>query len=57
MSSETMISDIELDDWSDGEVDDDTLKAISDLDGRRRVENKLEDLRLLRETQEYDFDF
>lgn len=56
MSSETIISDIDLEDWSEGEVDEETLKAVSALDGRRRVENKLEDLRLLRETREYDFD-
>ena len=56
-TSEPMLTDDDLDDWADSEVDDDNLKAVHPLDGRRRVENKLEDLRLLRETSEYDFDY
>lgn len=33
-----------------------TVRVISDPDSRRRVEQKLEDLKLRRMTQDYDFD-
>lgn len=59
MSSENhdSIASVEdADDWSDGDLDDDALRAIKSLDGRRMVEKKLEDLRLRRETSEYLFD-
>lgn len=54
MSSDSF--EIDLDDWAE-EDDDETLKVLQQLDSRRLVENKLDDLRLLRETSEYDFDF
>jgi len=58
MSSEstTLISDIDLDDWIETDEDDDELLLVKDLDSRRQVENKLEDLRLARELSEYNFD-
>ncbi|MEX1033579.1 MAG: hypothetical protein WDZ30_09480 [Cellvibrionaceae bacterium] len=58
MSSEsTFVSDIDLEDWSDDDGDDPELAVLRQLDSRRLVENKLDDLRLLRETSEYDFSF
>lgn len=56
-STATIISDIDLDEWEDTEDGDETVSLMQQLDSRRRVENKLEDLRLRRETSEYDFDF
>ena len=59
MSNEStaVISDIDLDNWEDSEEGDQTLSLVHSLDSRRRVENKLDDLRLRRETSEFDFDF
>jgi len=48
------VLDSGLDSVSDG------AKAISspiELDARRRVEDKIEEIRLRREVQEFDFDF
>ncbi|MGQ9425917.1 hypothetical protein ACXYTJ_05055 [Gilvimarinus sp. F26214L] len=56
-SDSSFVSDIDLDDWVDEDGDDQELGMIQQLDSRRLVENKLDDLRLLRETSEYDFDF
>lgn len=50
-------SDIDLEDWSDEDSDDQELSLAQQLDSRRLVENRLDDLRLLRETSEYDFGF
>ncbi len=51
------MADVDLDDWIDGDEDDGGLEQlISELDGRRQVENKLEELRLARELTEYSFD-
>lgn len=36
-------------------VDEENLKVIS-VDSRRRLEEKIEELRLMREMQEFDFD-
>lgn len=36
-------------------VDEENLKVIS-VDSRRRLEEKIEELRLIREMQEFDFD-
>lgn len=49
-------SDVELDDWSDDDEDDQDIDRVQHLDSRRLVENKLDDLRLMRETSEYNFD-
>lgn len=56
MSDDSFVSDIDLDDWTDDDSNDQELEVIQHLDSRRLVENKLDDLRLLRETSEYDFD-
>ncbi|GAB1266433.1 hypothetical protein NBRC116493_19630 [Aurantivibrio infirmus] len=56
-STNALISDIEMDDWSDSEDEDQGVSTFQDIDSRRMVENKLEDLRLLRETSDYDFDY
>lgn len=42
----------------DVEEDEDevTVRVVADPDSRRRVEQKLEDLKLRRMTQDYDFD-
>ncbi len=53
----SVMTDIDLDDWIDDEDDDGLENLISQLDGRRQVENKLEELRLARELDEYNFDF
>ena len=50
-------TDLDLDDWDAGEEGDNSVATVYSLDSRRRVENKLDDLRLKRETSEYDFDF
>lgn len=52
-----IISDIDLDDWEESDDDERTSRLLHSLDGRRRVENKLEDLRLRRETDEFDFEY
>lgn len=59
MSNESaaILTDIDLDDWEDSDDADETASLLQCLDNRRRVENKLDDLRLRRETSEYDFDF
>jgi hypothetical protein len=59
MSNEStaIISDIDLDDWEDAEDAGNAVSLVQSLDSRRRVENKLDDLRLRRETSEYDFGF
>lgn len=58
MSSDSSFDpDIDLDDWIDDDDIDEELDAVQHLDSRRLVENKLEELRLQRETSEYDFDF
>lgn len=33
------------------------IKAVKNLDSRRKLEDRLEELRLQRETREFDFDF
>lgn len=44
-----------------GDLSDDREEAASlksvDIDARRRLEDKLEEMRLRREVQEFDFDF
>ena len=55
--STAIISDIDLDDWEESGDDEETSRLLHSLDSRRLVENKLEDLRLRRETDEFDFDF
>ena len=55
--STTVISDLDLDDWEDTEEAGEAVSLVQSLDSRRRVENKLDDLRLRRETSEYDFGF
>jgi hypothetical protein len=58
MSSDSSFdSDIDPHDWNETEGDDQALSIMQQLDSRRLVENKLDDLRLMRETSEYDFDF
>jgi hypothetical protein len=56
-SDSSFVSDIDLEDWTDVDDDDQALSVLQQLDSRRLVENKLDDLRLMRETSEYDFDF
>ncbi len=52
--------DVADDDLIDEEVEDEdgevAVRVVSDPDSRRRVEQKLEELRLRRLTQDYDFD-
>lgn len=57
MSNEStaIVTDIDLDDWVETDDDEETSALVECLDGRRRVENKLDDLRLRRETSEFDF--
>ena len=55
--STAMIADMDLDDWEVGEDGEGAVVQLQSLDSRRRVENKLDELRLQRETSEYDFDF
>lgn len=42
------------------EIDSDTIQPVTnkfaDIDARRRLEDKMEELRLKREIQEFDFD-
>ena len=54
--SAAIISDLDLDEWEEGDDNDATVKLVPSLDSRRRVENKLDDLRLRREISEFDFD-
>jgi len=55
--SAAIMSDVELDDWEVSDDSDNAVSPLQSLDSRRRVENKLDDLRLRRETSEYDFGF
>jgi len=52
----TLISDIEMEDWSDSQEDDQDATTSTGIDCRRMVENKLADLRLSKETDEFNFD-
>lgn len=56
-TTNTIISDIEMEEWSDLEEEDQEVSNPKDIDCRRMIENKLEDLRLLKETNEFNFDF
>lgn len=59
MSNEStaILTDIDLDDWAENDEADNRVSLVESLDSRRRVENKLDELRLRRETSEYDFGF
>jgi len=59
MSSDSDLdTDLDMDDWADADDDElDLDETLQSLDGRRRVENKLEELRLRRETSEFQFDW
>lgn len=52
-------TDIELNDMLDIESDEteQTSKPCQEIDARRRLEEKLEELRLQRDLKEFDFDF
>lgn len=56
-SDSSFVSEIDLEDWVESDDEDQELNVFQQLDSRRLVENKLDDLRLMRETSEYDFDF
>ena len=56
-SESSVMTDIDLDDWMDDDDDDGLEDLVSELDGRRQVENKLEELRLARELDAYNFDY
>lgn len=56
-SADELIPEMDIDDWSDVEDDEQEVRLVKDLDSRRLVENKLEDLRLQRELNDYSFDF
>lgn len=56
-SDSSFVAEIDLEDWVDADDEDQELNVYQQLDSRRLVENKLDDLRLRRETSEYDFDF
>ncbi|GAB1258103.1 PA3496 family putative envelope integrity protein [Aurantivibrio plasticivorans] len=57
MSSESSseFDNMDLDDWTEMEDDEQELTSLKDIDSRRMVENKLEELRLQRELNDYDF--
>lgn len=55
-SSAAVMSDLDLDDWIEEEENERIEQLVTELDGRRQVENKLEELRLARELNDYDFD-
>lgn len=50
---EDLLDDVDTD---DEDIEETAVTAVSDIDARRRVEAKLEELRLRRMTQDYDFD-
>jgi hypothetical protein len=56
MSDEDDLDDVSMD--LDNQVDDDDLKPTpaTDLEARRRLEARLEERRLSRMIQDYDFD-
>ena len=58
LDSSMEINDLIMDESMMGIEDDkDGQSAIvNQIDARRRLENKLEEMRLLREVQEFDFD-
>jgi hypothetical protein len=56
-SDSSFVSEIDLEEWVEADDEDQELNVYQQLDSRRLVENKLDDLRLRRETSEYDFDF
>ena len=55
MSDEELDLDIDLSDDEDLAEEGVVVKSGIKLDGRHRVEDKLEELRLQRLTQDYDF--
>ncbi|MCV6614712.1 MAG: hypothetical protein OIF35_07015 [Cellvibrionaceae bacterium] len=52
MSYQTLEQDLEL----DSQLDSAIQPTVEVLDARRRLEDRLEEARLRRETQEFDFD-
>lgn len=60
MGVEVLDSTLEVEEvtaTNDERFEDDTVKSPkSDVDARRRLEDKLEQLRLQKELREYDFD-
>jgi len=53
-TDEDVVDDL-IDD-ADEDEEEVTVRIVADPDSRRRVEQKLEDLKLYRITQDYDFD-
>ena len=45
------------DDMDEEEIDDDLVGVATPSETRRKLEDKLEELRLKKLTQDYDFDF
>jgi len=59
LDSSSDLSNVILEGAIDSELDDeDEGSDVSNftVDARRRLENKIEELRLMKETQEFDFD-
>lgn len=58
MGVEVLESALETSEVSDEVFEEESVKSPkSDVDARRRLEDKLEELRLQRELRDYDFDF
>lgn len=60
LDSSSDLSNVILEGAIDSELDDEdegSEVASFTVDARRRLENKIEELRLMKETQEFDFDF
>ncbi len=55
MNTETLEPLVDLDDLAEAEIISSSTSA-KHLDSRRRLEDKLEEYRLRRETREFDFD-
>lgn len=57
LTTDSELTDMNLLDDDETENDDRSSVTISDIDARRKLEDKLEELRLLRDLKEFDFDF
>ncbi|WP_228378277.1 PA3496 family putative envelope integrity protein [Teredinibacter turnerae] len=56
MDSSSDLENVILENTLESGIDEDLSTSIPEIDARRKLENKIEELRLLKEVQEFDFD-
>lgn len=56
LDSSSDLNSVVLENVIEDQAEEDTGRTESFVDARRRLENKIEEMRLLKEVQEFDFD-